>query len=154
MRLPFPLPVARMLAATMLSAMAAAVIMAGPIHAQTRAAAPPPAPQQQPQAPASTSAPFDNDLARLSEILGTLHYLRALCGSNEGGRWRAEMQALIDAETPSGERRARMVASFNRGYHGFQQSYRSCTPAATTAITRYLNEGARISRDLTARYAN
>jgi uncharacterized protein (TIGR02301 family) len=47
-----------------------------------------------------------------------------------------------------------MVASFNRGYRGFQQTYRSCTPAAEIAIRRYLDEGARISRDITARYAN
>ena len=64
------------------------------------------------------------------------------------------MQALVDAETPSGERRSRMIASFNRGYNGFQQTYRTCTPAATVAIRRYLDEGAKISRDLTARYAN
>ena len=99
-------------------------------------------------------APFDNDLQRLAEILGTLHYLRGICGSNEGGKWRNEMQALIDAETPSGERRARMIAGFNRGYNGFQQTYRSCTPAAAVAIRRYIEEGSKISRDLTARYAN
>ena len=99
-------------------------------------------------------APFDNDLQRLAEILGTLHYLRGICGSNEGGKWRSEMQALIDAETPSGERRARMIAGFNRGYNGFQQTYRSCTPAAAVAIRRYIEEGSKISRDLTARYAN
>lgn len=102
----------------------------------------------------SRAAPFDAELLRLAEILGTLHYLRGICGANEGLRWRNEMQALVDAETPSGERRARMIASFNRGYNGFQQSYRSCTPAASLAIRRYLAEGAKISRDLTARYAN
>ncbi len=100
------------------------------------------------------AAPFDADLQRLAEILGTLHYLRAICGSNEGMKWRNEMQALVEAETPSGERKSRMVASFNRGYHGFQQTYRSCTPAANLAIRRYLDEGSKISRDLTARYAN
>lgn len=99
-------------------------------------------------------APFDNDLQRLAEILGTLHYLRGICGSNEGSKWRNEMQALIDAETPSGERRARMIAAFNRGYNGFQQTYRSCTPAAMVAVRRYIEEGSKISRDLTARYAN
>ena len=99
-------------------------------------------------------APFDGDLQRLAEILGTLHYLRGICGSNEGGKWRNEMQALIDAETPSGERRARMIAGFNRGYNGFQQTYRTCTPAALVAIRRYIDEGSKISRDLTARYAN
>ena len=99
-------------------------------------------------------APFDGDLQRLAEILGTLHYLRGICGSNEGGKWRNEMQALIDAETPTGDRRARMIAGFNRGYNGFQQTYRTCTPAASVAIRRYIEEGSKISRDLTARYAN
>ncbi len=100
------------------------------------------------------AAPFDNDLQRFAEILGTLHYLRGICGSNEGDKWRNEMQALLDAETPTGERRARMIAGFNRGYNGFQQTYRTCTPAATLAIRRYIDEGLKISRDLTARYAN
>jgi uncharacterized protein (TIGR02301 family) len=100
------------------------------------------------------AAPFDGDLQRLAEILGTLHYLRGICGTNEGAKWRNQMQALIDAETPSGDRRARMIAGFNRGYNGFQQTYRSCTPAASVAIRRYIEEGSKISRDLTARYAN
>ncbi len=94
------------------------------------------------------AAPFDGDLQRLAEILGGLHYLRGICGANEGNKWRSEMQALIDAETPSGERRTRMIAGFNRGYNGFQQTYRSCTPAATVAIRRYIEEGSKISRDL------
>ena len=100
------------------------------------------------------AAPFDSELQRFAEILGTLHYLRGICGSNEGGKWRNEMQALLDAETPSGDRRTRMIAGFNRGYNGFQQTYRTCTPAATLAIRRYIDEGLKISRDLTARYAN
>ena len=100
------------------------------------------------------AAPFDGDLQRLAEILGTLHYLRGICGTNEGLKWRNQMQALIDAETPSGDRRARMIAGFNRGYNGFQQTYRTCTPAASVAIRRYIEEGSKISRDLTARYAN
>lgn len=99
-------------------------------------------------------APFDGDLNRLAEILGALHYLRAICGANEGQKWRNEMQALVDAETPNGERRRKIVASFNRGYRGFQQTYRTCTPAADIVIRRYLDEGAKIARDITARYAN
>lgn len=100
------------------------------------------------------AAPFDGDLQRLSEILGALHYLRAVCGANDGPKWRNEMQALIAAEAPSGERRDRLVASFNRGYRGFQETYRTCTPAADLVIRRYLEEGSRIAREITARYAN
>src|ERR1700723_585463 len=99
-------------------------------------------------------APFDADLQRLAEVLGALHYLRGICGTNEGSKWRNEMQALIDAETPSGDRRTRMIAGFNRGYNGFQQTYRTCTPAAAVAIRRYIEEGSKISRPLPARYPN
>jgi len=103
---------------------------------------------------AQAPAPFDNSLQRLAEIMGALHYLRGICGANEGQKWRNEIQALIDAESPTGERRARMIASFNRGYRGFQQTYRACTPAADLVIRRYLEEGSKIAREVTARFAN
>jgi uncharacterized protein (TIGR02301 family) len=102
----------------------------------------------------SQAAPFDPNLQRLAEIMGALHYLRAICGANDGQKWRNEVQALIDAEAPNGDRRARMIASFNRGYRGYQQTYRTCTPAADLVIRRYLEEGSKIARDVTARYAN
>jgi uncharacterized protein (TIGR02301 family) len=126
-----------------------ALLIAFPALAQA------PAPPAAPAAPnVSATAPYEAELQRLSEILGALHYLRDICGAKEGMIWRNEMQALIEAEVPGGERRERMVASFNRGYRAFQQSYRTCTPAADLAIRRYLDEGARISRDITARFAN
>jgi uncharacterized protein (TIGR02301 family) len=106
------------------------------------------------QTPPGATAPFEADLQRLSEILGALHYLRGVCGAREGAKWRTEMQALLDAEAPSGDRKDRMVASFNRGYRDFQQTYRTCTPAADVSIRRYLDEGAKIAREITARYAN
>ena len=84
-----------------------------------------------------TPSPYDHDLERLSEILGALHFLRGVCNSGEGEKWRSEAKALIDAETPSGNRREKMVASFNRGYSGFEQTYRICTPAADIVIRRY-----------------
>jgi uncharacterized protein (TIGR02301 family) len=102
----------------------------------------------------ATNTSLDDSLSRLSEILGALHYLRPICGFKEADRWRTEMQALIDAEAQGTDRRARMVAGFNRGYSGFQQTYRTCTPAAEVAIRRYLEEGAKIAREVTARYAN
>jgi uncharacterized protein (TIGR02301 family) len=108
---------------------------------------PAPPPQDQP-------APYDHDLQRLSEILGALHFLRGICSSNEGQKWRNEAQTLIDTEAPTGDRHDQMVASFNRGYRGFQESYRTCTPAANLVIRRYLEEGAKIAREITARYAN
>jgi uncharacterized protein (TIGR02301 family) len=125
----------RRLTAALLMPLLALVLAAAPAHAQ------PP-------------APYDGNLQRLAEIMGALHYLRGLCGANDGQKWRTEVQALIDAEAPTGERRTRMIASFNRGFRGFQQSYRTCTPAADIVIRRYLEEGSRIAREVTARYGN
>jgi uncharacterized protein (TIGR02301 family) len=118
--------------------------LAAPAAAQTPAPAP----------PDNASAPYDGELQRLAEILGSLQYLRTVCGAKEGQKWRTEMQALLDAEAPGGERRRRIVARFNSGYRGFEQTYRTCTPAADLAIRRYLDEGAKIAREITARYAN
>ena len=101
-----------------------------------------------------TPAPFDGDLERLAEVLGALHYLRPLCGANEKTKWRDQMQALLGAEAPNGERHDKLVANFNNGYRSFQRTYRTCTPAANLVVRRYLDEGARISREITARYAN
>jgi uncharacterized protein (TIGR02301 family) len=120
----------------------------------------PPRPKAVPQSipdaeqPPTTTTPYDHDLQRLAEILGALHFLRGICGASEGQKWRDEAQALIEAEAPTGDRHDRLVQAFNRGYLGFQQSYRSCTPAANLVIRRYLQEGAKIARDITARYAN
>jgi uncharacterized protein (TIGR02301 family) len=103
---------------------------------------------------AAEVTPFDAGLVRLAEILGSLHYLRGICGANEGNKWRTEMQTLLDAEAPSGQRRSTFIAHFNRGYRAYQETYRTCTPAADLAIRRYLEEGSKIAREVTARYSN
>jgi uncharacterized protein (TIGR02301 family) len=61
---------------------------------------------------------------------------------------------IAACRAPSGNRREQMVASFNRGYSGFEQTYRICTPAADIVIRRYMEEGAKIARNITARYGN
>ena len=43
-----------------------------------------------------TTTLLEGELQRLAEILGALHYLRGICGNNEGNKWRSEMQALLD----------------------------------------------------------
>jgi uncharacterized protein (TIGR02301 family) len=102
----------------------------------------------------AVSTALEESLARLSEIMGALHYLRAICKGSEVNRWRTEMQALLDAEGNNAERKARMLANFNRGYASYQQTYRTCTPAAEVAVKRYLDEGVKLARDVSARYSN
>ena len=134
----------------LLTLAAVALSLTAPVHAQKQQKQ-----QEPPPPPAATpAAPYDADLQRLAEILGALQYLRTVCKANDGQKWRDQMQALLDAEAPDGERRRKIVANFNRGYRGFQQTYRTCTPAADLVIRRYLDEGAKIAREITARYAN
>ena len=109
-------------------------------------------PPQQQVEPEFVEPPYEAQLLRLSEILGAAHYLRRLCDSDEGSLWRNQMQALIDAEAPNPIRRARIVDRFNHGYETYRAVYRTCTAAAAVAIDRYMSEGVKISRDITARY--
>ncbi|MCA0276410.1 MAG: TIGR02301 family protein [Proteobacteria bacterium] len=101
----------------------------------------------------AAEAPFEPGLMRLAEVLGSLHFLRNLCGE-KGTQWRAEMEKLIQAENPTPERRARFIASFNRGYRSFDGTYTACTPSATEAISRYMKEGEALSRDIASRFGN
>lgn len=103
-------------------------------------------------APAA-EAPFEPGLMRLAEVLGSLHFLRNLCGE-KGDKWRGEMEKLLESENPDPDRRARFIASFNRGYRSFSGTYTRCTPSATEAIARYMKEGETLSRDIASRYGN
>ena len=114
------------------------------------AAAPLPALADSTTAP--PAAPYQADLLRLSEILGAVQFLRELCGTNEGGLWRDQMQALIDDEQPGADEKARMIDHFNRGYESYRSVYRVCTDSARLAVDRYLQEGAQIAAEIGARY--
>jgi uncharacterized protein (TIGR02301 family) len=126
--------------------------LASPAPAKQAAPAAAPAPEPAPPSQPSGPPPYDEQLLRLSEILGSMHYLRTLCGSTEGSLWRDQMQGLLDSEQPDPDRRARFVDRFNRGYESFRAVYRTCTLAATEAIDRYMQEGSRLARDVIARY--
>lgn len=92
--------------------------------------------------------PYDDRLARLAEILGAVHYLRELCGAEDGQYWRERMRELIDGEGASALRRARLGRAFNQGYHSYSRTYVNCTASAKTAIVRFMTEGAQISDNL------
>ena len=100
------------------------------------------------QANSPDNKPYDDRLLRLSEILGAVHYLRELCGANDGQMWRDRMTELMNAEGSSALRRARLTRSFNQGYRSYSRTYVTCTPTAQTAITRFMAEGVQISEAL------
>jgi len=92
--------------------------------------------------------PYDDKLLRLSEILGAVHYLRELCGANDGQLWRDRMRELMDTEGSTALRRAKLTRSFNNGYRSYSRTYSSCSSSAQTAINRFLAEGADIADNL------
>jgi uncharacterized protein (TIGR02301 family) len=96
----------------------------------------------------SDARPYDDKLLRLSEILGAVHYLRELCGANDGQIWRDRMRELMDTEGSSALRRARLTRSFNNGYRSYSRTYSTCSQSAQTAVNRFLAEGAEIASGL------
>ncbi len=102
-------------------------------------------------AQAIDNKPYDAKLLRLSEILGSVHYLRALCGANDGQLWRQQMQSILRTEGSSALRRAKLVKRFNKGYRSYRRTYRSCTDSAQIAVERFMKEGAEIADGLASK---
>ncbi|MBI3274369.1 MAG: TIGR02301 family protein, partial [Methylocystis sp.] len=113
-----------------------------------------PAPAPAPSAGQSEGPPppYEPQLLRLSEILGALSYLRDLCGARDGDDWRIEMATLLEAEAKTAARRQKLAGAFNRGFRGYEITYRACTPNAELAISRYLEEAGRLARNITNRF--
>lgn len=109
-------------------------------------------------APASSVLPsgaaYMKPLGRLSSILGSVHFLRTLCGDQRAGLFREKMDELLAAQSPNEADRKILVAAFNGGYRSFESTYRKCTPAARIAVSRYQEEGAALSREISARFGN
>ena len=109
---------------------------------------PPIVPRESSVPPPPDDRPYDAKLLRLAEILGAVHYLRELCGAQEGQLWRDQMREIVKNEGSTAVRRAKLVNSFNDGYRGYRRTYRTCTSSATLAITRFSAEGAQIAAAL------
>ena len=101
-----------------------------------------------------SGAAFMKPLGRLSSILGSVHFLRKLCGDEQADVWRTKMSELLAVQSPGAADRQILVAAFNSGYRAFESTYRKCTPAARIAVARYQEEGATLSREISARYGN
>jgi uncharacterized protein (TIGR02301 family) len=117
--------------------------------AAEKAPAKPPAEPAEPPPP-----PYDAQIQRLAEVLGGLSFLRDLCGEGDGDDWRGKMAQLRDSDAPAGARRQRLTAAFNRGFRGYELTYRVCTPNARLVIARYLDEAESLSHEVASRYAN
>ena len=105
------------------------------------------------QEPLTPDPPYQAKLERLSEVLGSIHFLRRLCGE-ESMVWRDSMGELIENEVPTADRKARLTASFNHGYRSFDGVYTRCTDAASLALGKFMAEGEALTQDIATRYGN
>ncbi|GJE27060.1 TIGR02301 family protein [Methylobacterium organophilum] len=124
-------------------------------NAPTRQGGKAPAPEKdkEPPPPAEPPpAPYDRDLMRLAEVIGSLSFLRSLCAAQDAEEWPARMRALLETEGVTPNRRDRLAGAYNRGYRGYALTYRICTPSAGEATARFLAEGDRLSHAIAGRF--
>ena len=96
--------------------------------------------------------PYQPQMERLAEILGSLYFLNPLCTPTVTD-WRAQMADLVTLDQPDEDRQQRLFGAFNSGYQAFARLYRSCTPSAEEALTRLLVEAEATARDIHTRFA-
>jgi uncharacterized protein (TIGR02301 family) len=101
----------------------------------------------------SIDPPYNSKMLRLADILGSVHFLRNLCGE-KSSQWRNAMDELIMLEKPNPQRRANLIASFNHGYRSFDSSYTHCTDSAIIALNQFMREGNDISQHIALIYGN
>ncbi len=97
--------------------------------------------------------PYQEEMERLSEILGSLYFLSPLCKPDAGTDWRNEMADLIALDEPDDDRKQRLTGAFNSGYEAYARLYRVCTLSAEEAMSRLLIEAEKTARDIHSRYA-
>jgi uncharacterized protein (TIGR02301 family) len=99
--------------------------------------------------------PYEEQLHRVAELVGSLHYLTGLCGDKDNNEFRQKMQDIVEAETANEPlRRKQLIAKYNIGYRAFASVYTNCTDAARLAEKNYRTEGKTVIEDLLARYSN
>lgn len=140
-------------------ALVAILICAAPAFAQQQRPAQPqgqarppaaqPVPPPPPEPPATA---YEPDLLRLAEVMGSLAFLRELCGQDDARALRGRMSELLEAEGTTQGRRERLAGAYNRGYRAFAITYRVCTSAAEEAKSRLFADGERLTRSLAGRF--
>src|SRR5690606_32278986 len=96
--------------------------------------------------------PYQPQMERLAEILGSLYFLNPLC-TDPTTDWRAQMADLVTLDQPDEDRQQRLYGAFNGGYQAFSRLYRSCTPSAQAALARLLIEAEATARDIHTRFS-
>jgi len=97
------------------------------------------------------AASVPREMMRLAEVLGAVHYLRPLCGSHEGQKWRDQMIRMLQSVRTSGDDQQVLISHFNIFYYRYRDAYPRCTGDAVRDANRLVAEGQRLAQTLALR---
>lgn len=97
---------------------------------------------------------LDDGLTRLSQILGTIHHIRDVCGANDGPLWRNKMIDMINAAKLEPERRQALITQFNDAYYDARTGYPKCSGEAARRANMLFDEAQRLSSSLSDQRKN
>ena len=101
--------------------------------------------------PLSSAHALPREMMRLAEVLGAVHYLRPLCGSHEGQKWRNQMVRMLNSVPASGDDKQVLISHFNIFYYRYRDAYPRCTGNAVRDANRLVSEGQRLAEALARR---
>ena len=90
---------------------------------------------------------YNNKFYRLSEILGSLHYLQNLC-YKKNMIWRISMIELIHDTKFDTKTKSQFYAAFNNAYRSFSLNYHQCTASSKWAHENYRLEAKKLIDEL------
>lgn len=102
-----------------------------------------------PLPPASAYA-LPGNVMQLAEVLGAVHHLRTLCGTNEGQLWRNKMIEMMGVLRPSEAERKDLIKRFNDAYYRYRTAYPNCTGTAAGQSDKLMQDGQRLAEQLAA----
>jgi uncharacterized protein (TIGR02301 family) len=111
-----------------------------------------PAPTPSPSPTRAEPPPYQGDLLRLAELMGSLAYLRDLCHDGDGGEFRRRIAGLIESDPRPQDEKDQLAGAFNHGFDGYRLTYRVCTSNARATIAAYLAESERLAKAVATRY--
>jgi uncharacterized protein (TIGR02301 family) len=148
----FGVALAFMAGASLMMPAAQAQTAQRPGGARTSSSAPVAAPAVPPPEQDVAPQPYEPDLLKLAEIIGSMAFLRTICEGQEKGIWPARMTKLIEAEGRTQAIKERLAGAYNRGFSSYALVHRECTSVAREAGARLARDGDELSRKLANRF--
>ena len=82
----------------------------------------------------------------MSNNLGQLHYLRALCFGDEDQKWRVTASEMMQIEAPNDANyRRQLIRAFNAGYYAQKERYTACSSAVAMDVAALSENGRQLA---------